>query len=640
MTAREKSTQTDQSLVATGSLFSLRLKDVLKFISSLLLPLTLGVFTVIITVQQHEVVKQQREQDRRSSELQREQEKHLNDERYKNDRLDSYIKEMGKLLEKHDGSIISSDVGTTLARVKTLNIFRQLDPQRTARVIRFLYEAKQLTDTRENRSLDLSTAELFDADFRNSSINKKKLNNLSLTSMYLSNTTFIGLEMGDINFAGTQFNIVNLSLSNISHGNFSSTTFNNANFSHANLSDTTFEKAQLKNMYFSYTHMKNVGFTCSSLRNINFSNVSLINVELSSTRFEHANFTHAQLFNTSFKSGTLQNVDFSFALMNDVDFSSIMKLSNVNFSYARLGNVNFSGAQLVNASFLSAELSYSDFQNAQFQNTSFSFVILVSANFERAQASFTNFGQANAILARFDGANLNYSNFSHANIKRASFVRAHLTEVVFSRVNLYKVNFTGNNITDEQLHSALSIQDVLLQNETLARDTNLINNGQHDCTSSGINGWTLKRGNVSKVMFDKNSINCQFTLQSISAGATMYQRVILSGRWDSSSWSYSQAVLRANMSIGIAVELRAISSNDLVLARHSLYSSGTSNSLILSDEIRELEVFIEFSANDNCGNGTNCWCSDIKLFIVCGTYLELFRGGEYCFKRYLQRTQN
>ncbi|CAF4213418.1 unnamed protein product [Rotaria magnacalcarata] len=326
--------------------------------------------------------------------------------------------------------------------------------------------------------------------------------------------------------------------------------------------------------------------------------------------------------------------------MNDVDFSSIMKLSNVNFSYARLGNVNFSGAQLVNASFLSAELSYSDFQNAQFQNTSFSFVILVSANFERAQASFTNFGQANAILARFDGANLNYSNFSHANIKRASFVRAHLTEVVFSRVNLYKVNFTGNNITDEQLHSALSIQDVLLQNETLARDTNLINNGQHDCTSSGINGWTLKRGNVSKVMFDKNSINCQFTLQSISAGATMYQRVILSGRWDSSSWSYSQAVLRANMSIGIAVELRAISSNDLVLARHSLYSSGTSNSLILSDEIRELEVFIEFSANDNCGNGTNCWCSDIKLFIVCGTYLELFRGGEYCFKRYLQRTQN
>ncbi|CAF4393457.1 unnamed protein product [Rotaria magnacalcarata] len=106
---------------------------------------------------------------------------------------------MGKLLEKHDGSIISSDVGTTLARVKTLNIFRQLDPQRTVRVIRFLYEAKQLTDTQENRLLDLSTAELFDVDFRNSSINKKKLNNLSLTSMYPSNTTFIGLEMGDIN---------------------------------------------------------------------------------------------------------------------------------------------------------------------------------------------------------------------------------------------------------------------------------------------------------------------------------------------------------------------------------------------------------------------------------------------------------
>ncbi|CAF1481962.1 unnamed protein product [Rotaria magnacalcarata] len=199
MTTREKSTQTDRSFFVTGSLSSLKLRDGLKFISSLILPLTLGVFTVIITFQQHEAAKQQREQDRRSTELQREQERNLNDERYKNDRLDSYIKEMGKLLEKHDGSIISSDVGTTLARVKTLNIFRQLDPQRTVRVIRFLYEAKQLTDTQENRLLDLSTAELFDVDFRNSSINKKKLNNLSLTSMHLSNTTFIGLEMGDIN---------------------------------------------------------------------------------------------------------------------------------------------------------------------------------------------------------------------------------------------------------------------------------------------------------------------------------------------------------------------------------------------------------------------------------------------------------
>ncbi|CAF3425074.1 unnamed protein product [Rotaria socialis] len=567
MTPREESTQTDQSLAVTGSLSSLKLTDVLKFISSLLLPLTLGVFTVIITVQQHEVAKQQREQDQRSSELQREQERHLNDERYKNDRLDTYIKEMGKLLEKHNGSIISSDVGITLARVKTLNVFRQLDPQRTVRVIRFLYEAKQLTDTQENRSLDLSTAELFDIDFRNSSVNKKKLNSLSLTSMYLSNTTFIGLEMGHVKFSDTQFTIVNFSLSNISHGDFSSTTFNNANFLYANLSDTTFEKAQLKNMNFSYTHMNSVSFTYSSLRNI-------------------------------------------------------------NFSCAHLGNVNFPYAQLVNVSFLSADLSYPDFRGAKFQNTSFSSAILISAKFERTEASFTNFGQANTILARFDDANLNYSNFSHANIKRASFVRANLNEVEFSRANLYKVNFNGTNITDKQLHSALSIQDALLPNKTLAQDANLIKNGQHDCTSSAINGWTLQSGNVSKVMFGKNEINCQFTLQSISTGATIHQRVILSGIWDSSSWPYSQAVLRANMSIGVTMQLRGIDSNDLVLARYSLNSTGTNDSLILSDEIRQLEVFIEFSANDNCGNGTNCWCSDIKLFIIYGTYLELFRGGE------------
>ena len=69
-------------------------------------------------------------------------------------------------------------------------------------------------------------------------------------------------------------------------------------------------------------------------------------------------------------------------------------------------------------------------------------------------------------------------------------------------------------------------------------------------------------------------------------------------------------------------------------------SIDTSNSLLLNDEIRELEVFIEFSAFGKCGNGTNCWCNDIKLFIIYGTDKELLRGGEFCFKRYLQRTQN
>ncbi len=107
---------------------------------------------------------------------------------------------MGELLKEYNGSLTSNEVMATLARAKTLNIFRELDPQRNVRIIRFLYEAKQLSET----SLDLSTAKLCDMDFRDSAVNGKRLDHLSLTSIFLSNATFIGIEMKHVNFADTQ----------------------------------------------------------------------------------------------------------------------------------------------------------------------------------------------------------------------------------------------------------------------------------------------------------------------------------------------------------------------------------------------------------------------------------------------------
>jgi uncharacterized protein YjbI with pentapeptide repeats len=111
---------------------------------------------------------------------------------------------MGELLKEYNGSLTSNEVMATLARAKTLNIFRELDPQRNVRIIRFLYEAKQLSETQKYPSLDLSTAKLCDMDFRDSAVNGKRLDHLSLTSIFLSNATFIGIEMKHVNFADTQ----------------------------------------------------------------------------------------------------------------------------------------------------------------------------------------------------------------------------------------------------------------------------------------------------------------------------------------------------------------------------------------------------------------------------------------------------
>lgn len=140
----------------------------------------------------------------------------------------------------------------------------------------------------------------------------------------------------------------------------------------------------------------------------------------------------------------------------------------------------------------------------------------------------------------------------------ASFVGSDLKNVDFSQANLQKVNFTDAKITGSQLENALSIQDALLPNGTLARGNNLLNDGQTGCKISFGNGWILHKGNVTAKIPSADSNNCYFLLQSYNTGATMSQRVNLSNTWDSESWPHSLAVLSANMSLGVSIQLRII----------------------------------------------------------------------------------
>ncbi|CAM4983629.1 unnamed protein product [Rotaria socialis] len=171
MVLREKITQTDQSLRIANQFYGLKLKYGLQFMSSLLLPLVLGVFTAIITIQQQSAAREQRNQDRNASEKQRledqmaakqlrELEGTLSDNRYKDDAFDAYIKEIGTMMQNNHGMLTSNLVTATITRAKTLTIFRRLDASRNIQIIQFLYEAGQLGEKNNQSALDISTAEL------------------------------------------------------------------------------------------------------------------------------------------------------------------------------------------------------------------------------------------------------------------------------------------------------------------------------------------------------------------------------------------------------------------------------------------------------------------------------------------------
>lgn len=185
-----------------------------------------------------------------------------------------------------------------------------------------------------------------------------------------------------------------------------------------------------------------------------------------------------------------------------------------------------------------------------------------------AKASYANFRQSTIVEAHFNSSTLSNSNFLHSDLKKAFFTGASLIDVHFHYANLYKAKFMGVSITQDVLENALSIQELQITEEEYLYDTNLINNCQLNSNASSSNVWILTSGNITQTISNKNDSTCSFTLQSLTSGATMLQRITnLSNKWDSNTWPYSYAMLSANMSIGVSIELRGINKDNVVVVR-------------------------------------------------------------------------
>ncbi|CAF3938662.1 unnamed protein product [Rotaria sp. Silwood1] len=188
---------------------------------------------------------------------------------------------MAELLQKANGSLTSIKVMATVARAKTLTVLRQLDAQRNTHILRFLYEAEQLTETYEHRSLDLSKVKLDDIDFRDLAINGKRLDQLSLTNMFLSNAVFTGIEMKHINLTNTQFE-ANLFF----ECHLVSTTFDAAK-----APATNFRQATCVAVRFFFAYLVGSNFSESNIKHTLFEKANLTSVDF----FRSTDITESQL---------------------------------------------------------------------------------------------------------------------------------------------------------------------------------------------------------------------------------------------------------------------------------------------------------------------------------------------------------
>ena len=176
------------------------IREFLKLISQILIPLMIGTFTLVIALQQHNLNKENRKKDldiadrnrqqqfqideqRRAQELALDEARRLQDlsiaENYQRDLVfNQYIRDLTNILLENN-YFLSRSILNLIIRPKTLTILRQLDPSRKVLLIKFLYESKMLRTDYENIRVDLT-----DADLNGIQFNQIHIQNLSLPSKH------------------------------------------------------------------------------------------------------------------------------------------------------------------------------------------------------------------------------------------------------------------------------------------------------------------------------------------------------------------------------------------------------------------------------------------------------------------------
>lgn len=353
----------------------------IKVMASLVLPLTLGMFTIFFTLHQQDMamkqraedrqlVREQRMEDQRELQLQRKQEWEIatrqyeadnqaRRENYQDEIVTAYFKEIGDLIERNNGSLMFTKAAGILARVKTLNIIRQLDGSRNKHVVRFLYESKQLSTEENCFPLDLAGSDLLDIDFTHARL-EISFEHFSLQGIFMKNCSFSEVHLLDVDFC--------------------TTTTENVNFSYADLDTVDFGRTDIINSTFEYAELYDVDFSDSELVETDFIGIRAANIDFSGSVLDELWFTFAYSEDTDFSSCEIAYSDLTESLLCRVNFESA-DISDVSFEMASINDGEFSEAILWGVSFISAKIDGGDFSYSRIGASDFSFTSIKTGDF-------------------------------------------------------------------------------------------------------------------------------------------------------------------------------------------------------------------------------------------------------------------
>lgn len=212
------------------------------------------------------------EEGRRVEEQRIEEARKIEAERAQDAALQAYLDQMTELL-LHENLRASKpeDEVRSVARARTLTVLKQLDGERKARVVQFLYEAqligfKRLDNSKVDTVLRLEEADLSEvklegailrradftlADLTRADLGWADLTGADLTLAQLSEANLEGAELVGVNFSGAY-----LAGANLEEANLNGADFNGADLCGANLIEADLTFAHLEDTNIAGTHLE------------------------------------------------------------------------------------------------------------------------------------------------------------------------------------------------------------------------------------------------------------------------------------------------------------------------------------------------------------------------------------------------
>jgi uncharacterized protein YjbI with pentapeptide repeats len=600
---------------------SMTFKDWMKLVGNILVPLVLTIFTVVITFEQRNELREQRKEDREQAELQRDQDlMTARDQR----ELDKNISILQRETDK--------EIADTQRNTDILNADRARNESFIQRQHEIHIEEQRLQLAKEQRDQDLNVSrDQRELDQRLANDRYEQEKNRNSDALVHTHIEYLALLLERNN--GTP-----LSLHSTTHVIARAKTFNifrqvdsvrcfriiqflydiGQLTSNHNPLDMT--RAPLQSLNAS---RQSVGLL-RPMPGLSLSGAYLMNASFDDQDISLWNLTRTNLNGATFIEANCTGTIFDWTNIVEANFSSAI-ISFSSFIQSKADGIVFYRAYGQSAKFLSARLTRANFTEANLVNTNFLFLDshLEESIFHRAILSGIKFEFSN--LTKTDMTDLSNPfiriSFFGCTLAFATFVNARLNADTTAS-NLSNANLTGAKDVQYtfSLEDTLSIHNAILPNGSRGPpNPNLVLNGLPQCTngnSSFIDGWTISGNNQINKIWSGGKCIFAVSLASTGSNTSMLQKIHLAPKYQQII-GRSRAILSmsARMSFYTAIYVdeltaRGNSLNTYKLQLGSIGMDVVRKQILMHAETKSVQVVVDFSRETRGG-----WLEFIEMGI-------------------------